>query len=72
MMRALPLEVLVSLPSLIKGLSIPLNEGHDLCPQLRSLAQWKILAEKSLGKHVPGGEGIRLCILQSIAGSIPQ
>jgi len=56
MVRALPLEVLLPLPSLIKGLSIPLNERCDLCPQLCNLARWKILVEEGLGEHLPDGE----------------
>jgi len=72
MMKALPLEVLISLPSLIKGISISLNKGRDLCPQLRGLARWKIFAEEGLGERLPGGEGVGLCILQPIAGAIRQ
>ena len=47
-MRALPLGVFVPLPSLIKQLSIPLNEGRDLCPQLRNHAHGKYLLRKAL------------------------
>ena len=72
MMRALPLEVLVPLSSLIKGLFVPLNEGRDLCPHLRSLAPWKVFAEEGLGGCIPGGERVGLPVLQSIAGSIRQ
>jgi len=63
MMRALLLEVLVPLPSLIKGLSIPLNEGRDFRPQLRSLAWWKIFVEEGLRERLLGGEGVGLRIL---------
>jgi len=72
MVEALQLEVLVSLPGLIKGLSIPLNEGRDLCPQLRSLTRWEIFAEKGLGECILGSERVGLLVLQSITGSIPQ
>jgi len=40
-----------------------LNEGRDLCPQLRSLAWWKIFTEEGLGERFPGGEGVGLRIL---------
>jgi len=63
MVGVLLLEVLVSLPGLIKGLSIPLNEGRNLCPQLRSLAWWEIFAEEGLGERVPGGERVGLLVL---------
>jgi len=63
MVGALPLEVLVSLPGLMKGLSIPLNKGHNLYPQLRCLAWWEILAEEGLGERVPGGKRVRLLVL---------
>jgi len=56
MVRELPLEVLEPLLSLIKGLSIPLKERSDFRPQFCSLARRKILAEKGLGEHLPGGE----------------
>jgi len=63
MVEALPLEVLVSLPGLIKGLSIPLNDGCNLYPQLRSLAWWEIFAEEGLGKRVLGGDRVGLVVL---------
>ena len=63
MVGALPLEVLVSLPGLIKGLSIPLNKRCDLSPQLYSLARWKVFTEEGLGEWVPGGEGVGLLVL---------
>ena len=56
MVGALPLEVLVSLLGLIKGLSIPLNKRRDLSPQLSSLTQWKVFAEEGIGECIPGGE----------------
>ena len=72
MMRALSLEVLEPLPSLIQELSIPPNKRHDLCPQLCSLAWWKVFVEEGFGEHLPGGESVALLILQPISDSIPQ
>ena len=54
--EALPLEVLVPLPSLIKGLSILLNERCNFCPQLCSLARQKILAQEGFGEHLLSSE----------------
>jgi len=73
MVGALPLEVLVSLPDLIKGLSIPLNKRRDLSPQLCSLARWKVFVEERLGECIPGGErvGLPFCS-QSLALSLSE
>jgi len=72
MVGALPLEVLVSLLGLIKGLSIPLSKRRDLSPQLCSLARWEVFTEEGLGEYVPGGERVGVLVLQLITGSIPQ
>jgi len=67
---ALSLEVFEPLLGLVKGLPMLLAEGCDVCPLLGSLARWKILAEKCLGKNLPGSERVGLLVLQPVTGSI--
>ena len=72
MVGTLPLQVLVSLPRLVKGLPIPLSKRGDLGPQLGSLAWWEVFTEEGPGEHIPGGERVGLLVLQPVTGPIPQ
>ena len=72
MVGALSLEVLEPLPCFVKGLTILLDKGGDVRPQLGSLARWEVLAEERLGEYFPSGERVGFLVLQSVAGSIPQ